>query len=177
MATVYVTGHRNPDTDSVAAAFGYAELKRRVDPRNEYVASRLGEVNEQTSWVLERAGIPAPDFLPHIYLRVRDVMRHEFPVANCEEPVREVGLRMVNEDLELVPVVDDDGALAGVMTERSLARRYVRESQEASHLDAPTDVGTLAGVLQGELLTGEGKHVSGRVFVLAMDVDSPTAVS
>ena len=42
-------------------------------------------------------------------------------------------------DLDLVPVVDDDGALAGVMTERALARRYIRESREASSLvDAPT---------------------------------------
>src|SRR5689334_22900100 len=34
---IYVTGHRNPDTDSIASAIGYAELKRRLDPHNEYV--------------------------------------------------------------------------------------------------------------------------------------------
>ena len=38
---------------------------------------------------------------------------------------------MAREDLDLVPIVDDDGALAGVMTERALARRYIRESREA----------------------------------------------
>ena len=36
VAPIYVTGHRNPDTDSIAAAVGYAELKRRLDPSNEY---------------------------------------------------------------------------------------------------------------------------------------------
>ena len=30
VSTIYVTGHRNPDTDSVASAIGYAELKRRL---------------------------------------------------------------------------------------------------------------------------------------------------
>jgi manganese-dependent inorganic pyrophosphatase len=59
MATVYVTGHRNPDTDSIASAIGYAELKRRLDTRNEYVAVRLGELNAQTRWVLERGATPA----------------------------------------------------------------------------------------------------------------------
>src|SRR3954468_23613462 len=176
MATVYVTGHRNPDTDSIAAAMGYAELKRRIDPRNEYTPVRLGDLNEQTRWVLERADAREPDFLPHVYLRVRDVMRHRFPVAECSAPVREVGLMMAGEGLELVPVVDDDGALAGVMTERALARRYVRESQEASRLDAPTQVSAIAEVLQGEQLAGDDTAVSGRVFVLAMDVGSPTAV-
>ena len=51
---IYVTGHRNPDTDSIAAAIGYAELMGRLDPRNDYVPVRLGDLNAQTRWVLER---------------------------------------------------------------------------------------------------------------------------
>jgi manganese-dependent inorganic pyrophosphatase len=174
---VYVTGHRNPDTDSIAAAIGYAELKRRVDPRNEYVPVRLGDVNRQTRWVLDRSGADEPDFLPHVFLRVRDVMRLKFPVARSDAPVREVGLMMAGEELELVPIVGDDGTLTGVITERALARRYVRESQGASRLDSPTEVGAIVSVLQGELLTGEDVEVTGRVFVLAMDAASPTEVS
>ena len=42
MPLIYVTGHRNPDTDSIAPAVGYAELKRRLDPANEYVAGAAG---------------------------------------------------------------------------------------------------------------------------------------
>src|SRR3954451_17720008 len=57
---IYVTGHRNPDTDSIAAAIGYAELMRRLDTRNDYVPVRLGDLNTQTSWVLQRAGAAAP---------------------------------------------------------------------------------------------------------------------
>jgi manganese-dependent inorganic pyrophosphatase len=173
---IYVTGHRNPDTDSIASAMGYAELKRRIDPRNDYVAVRLGDVNEQTRWVLERADAAEPEFLPHVFLRVRDVMRERFPVARHSDPVRRAGLTMASEGLELVPICDDEGALAGVMTERALARRYVRESQEASQLDAPTAVSAIVDVVQGELVAGDDQDVSGRVFVLAMDVGSPTAV-
>src|SRR3954469_6648267 len=173
MGTVYVTGHRNPDTDSIAAAIGYAELKGRLDPRNEYVPVRLGELNAQTRWVLDRAGAPEPPLLRHVMLRVRDVMRERFPLAEHGEPVREVGLIMARDDVDLVPIVDDAGELAGAMTERALARRYVRESREASRLDAPTAIGAIAAVLQGEQLVGEGDtEVSGRVWVLAMATDS-----
>ena len=86
------------------------------------------------------AARPSPSFLPHIMLRVRDVMqRATSPRRDDDEPVREVGLAMAREDCDLVPIVDDDGALAGVMTERALARRYIRESRETSSLvDAPT---------------------------------------
>jgi manganese-dependent inorganic pyrophosphatase len=174
---IYVTGHRNPDTDSIAAAIGYAELKRRLDPRNEYLPVRLGEPNAQTAWLIERAGAPLPDFLPHVLLRVCDVMRESFPTAQDNEPVRQVGLTMAREGLDLLPIVNAGGDLVGVMTERALARRYIRESREASRLDAPTSVAAIAAVLEGELAAGEEKHeVAGRVWVLAMDVRSPTQV-
>src|SRR3954449_11072838 len=173
VARIYVTGHRNPDTDSIAAAIGYAELKRRLDPRNDYVPVRLGDLNAQTRWVLERSGAPEPRLLPHIMLRVSDVMREHFPCAHDGDPVREVGLTMAREGLDLVPIVEEDGVLAGVMTERALAHRYIRESREASRLDAPTALGAIVRVLEGELVEGSpDRELFGRVSVLAMSVDS-----
>jgi manganese-dependent inorganic pyrophosphatase len=176
LSLIYVTGHQNPDADSIASAIGYAELKRRLDPRNEYVAVRLGEPNAQTSWLIEKSGAPLPDFLPHVFLRVCDVMRESFPTARHDEPVREVGLLMAREGLDLVPIVNHE-ELVGVMTERALARRYIRESRGASQLDAPTAVGAIVGVLQGTLVTGASdREIAGRVWVLAMDVSSPTSM-
>ena len=173
VSTIYVTGHRNPDTDSIASAIGYAELKRRLDPRHDYVPVRLGDVNAQTAWVLDRSGAPAPEFLPHIMLRVRDVMRESFPSASHREPIRRVGQTMAREDLELMPIVDDDGGLAGVMTERTLARRYIRESREATSLsDAAASVQAIVEVTEGRLVAGEEREIAGRVWVLAVAVES-----
>jgi manganese-dependent inorganic pyrophosphatase len=171
MTPIYVTGHRNPDADSIAAAIGYAELKRRLDTRNSYTAARLGECNAQTRWLLERSGAPQPQFLPHIMVRACDVMEGNFPIVGQDAPIREAGLAMARAGLELVPVVDDDGALAGVVTERSLARRYIRETRETSTLqDAPTQVGAIVEVLEGKLLAGDDLSLSGRVWVQAMDL-------
>jgi manganese-dependent inorganic pyrophosphatase len=170
---IYVTGHRNPDTDSIAAAIGYAELKRRLDPRNDYVPVRLGPVNAQTAWLLERSGVKAPELLEHVMLRVCDVMRTSFPSASHREPIRRVGQTMAREDLELMPIVDDDGALAGVMTERTLARRYIRESREATSLaDAAASVQAIVEVTEGRLVAGDEREIDGRVWVLAMAVES-----
>src|ERR1700716_850403 len=52
---IHVTGHRNPDTDSIAAAIGYAELRGRQDPENTYVPVRLGGINSPTRWGPGRA--------------------------------------------------------------------------------------------------------------------------
>src|SRR5689334_9021721 len=140
MGIVYVTGHRNPDTDSIAAAIGYAELKRRLDPRNEYVPVRLGELNAQTRWVLERSGSPEPRLLPHVLLRAGDVMQTGFPSTSQHEPIRSVGLAMARAELDLVPIVDEQAALIGVVTERTLARRFIRETRQTSALEAPTRI-------------------------------------
>jgi manganese-dependent inorganic pyrophosphatase len=173
VSIIYVTGHRNPDTDSISSAIGLAELKRRLDPRHDYVPVRLGDVNAQTAWVLERSGAQTPELLEHIMLRVCDVMRESFASASHREPIRSVGQTMAREDLEVVPIVDDDGGLAGMMTERTLARRYIRESREPTSLaDAAASVRAIVEVTEGRLVAGEEREIAGRVWVLAMAADS-----
>jgi manganese-dependent inorganic pyrophosphatase len=170
MPPIYVTGHRNPDADSIAAAIGYAELKGRLDTRNTYTAVRLGSCNAQTRWLLERSAAPEPRLLPHIMVRAADVMRTDFPIVDQDAPIREAGLAMSRAGLELVPIVDADGGLVGVVTERSLARRYIRDTRETSTLqDAPTQVRAIVDVLGGELVIGEDQMLSGRVWVHSMD--------
>ena len=55
MDTIYITGHKNPDTDSIISAMAYAALKNALGLR-EYKAARLGEISDETRTVLERAG-------------------------------------------------------------------------------------------------------------------------
>ena len=178
MPKIYVAGHRNPDTDSIASAIGYAELRQRLDPNNEYIPVRLGDLNAQTRWVLERSGAPEPEYLPHVMLRASDVWQTSFPITRQDEPIREAGLAMARANLDLVPIVDDDGALVGVVTERALARRYIRESRQTSTLEeAPTYVRAVADVLEGDLVAGEDKQLAGRVWVHSMDPKAKSGIS
>ena len=171
MTRVHVTGHRNPDLDSVGSAIGYAELMQRLHPGDEYLPARLGEVNAQTAWALERSGAPSPALLGHIMLRVRDVMQERVVTADADAPVRDVGLAMAEHGLDLIPIVDRDGALVGVVTERNLARAYIRESRGASAFgDRPVSVQAMKSVLGGEILAGDDREFSGRLWVISMDV-------
>ena len=176
--TIYVTGHRNPDTDSIAAAIGYAELKSRLDRRHEYVPVRLGKCNPQTDWLLERSGAPEPRLLPHVLLRACDVMRSEFTVTRDEEPIRAAGFAMARAELDLTPTVDENGALTGVVTERTLARRFIRETRQTSTLkEAPTLISAVCDVLEGELVAGTDKRLAGRVWVHSMDTGARSGIA
>ncbi len=173
MPHVYVTGHKNPDTDTIASAIGYAEFKNLVDPDNEYAPARLGDVNPQTAWALEKSGAQSPKRIRHIMLRVKDVMARDVAVAHKNDPLRNVGLTMAQRNISQLPVVDDDGSLVGIITERNLARMYVRESRGASSFkDSPVSVGAMVEVLEGELLVGPDRESEGQLWVISMGVDS-----
>ena len=116
MPHIYVTGHKNPDTDSIASAIAYAEYKNLVDPDNFYVPARLGDVNSQTAWALKKSGAESPALLRHIMLRVKDVMKEELITAHRDDPLRNVGLAMAKGNIGQIPIVDDDGALVGIIT-------------------------------------------------------------
>ncbi|AXF56694.1 manganese-dependent inorganic pyrophosphatase [Salicibibacter kimchii] len=60
MSTVLVTGHKNPDTDSIASAIVYAYLKNELGVHAQPV--RLGEVNKETAYALDYFQVEAPVF-------------------------------------------------------------------------------------------------------------------
>ena len=82
-----------------------------------YVAARLGEVNAQTRWALERSGAPEPELLHHVHLRARDVMRQ----GNCptlagqDASLRDVGLVMAGRrHTTWSQIADEAGAVVGI---------------------------------------------------------------
>ncbi len=60
---VYIIGHMNPDTDSICSAIAYAEFKKQTGLGDNYLAARIGELNSETAYVLERFGFSEPVLL------------------------------------------------------------------------------------------------------------------
>ena len=71
MDTIYITGHRNPDTDSIVSAMAYAALKNALGQR-QYEAARLGQISDETQTVLDRFGFQPPKLLNNVRTQVRD---------------------------------------------------------------------------------------------------------
>ena len=68
-----VIGHRNPDMDSICSAIAYAELKQKLGFSN-VIAGRAGNTNERIDYVLQKFGVPAPEFVSDVAPKVADVM-------------------------------------------------------------------------------------------------------
>lgn len=116
---IYVIGHVNPDTDTVAAAMGYAWLLRERDGLDT-VASRAGPVNPQTAWVLKKVGLDSPFLLNDASPRFEAVSRR-LDTAKPEAPLRDAW-GIASRTWGVAPVVDQDGTPCGLITGTSLFR-------------------------------------------------------
>jgi manganese-dependent inorganic pyrophosphatase len=118
MDKIYVIGHVNPDTDSIASAIGYAWLLRERD-NVDAIAARAGAINPQTSWVLKRLGLEPPLLLNDASPRFEAVTRRLDTVAP-DNPLSEAW-SIINRTGGVAPVVDsDEGVPVGMITGVSL---------------------------------------------------------
>ena len=167
---VYVIGHRNPDTDSICAALGYAEYLRRTR-LPDAVAACCGEVNPRTQFVLTQAGVEPPRLVMDVRPTVGQVCRREVVTAREDEAFFEVYRRLQANRIQAVPVLDRAGALAGMLTLARLLELLVPDPavQERPRL-VETSLEQVRRALGGHLLHGveEGREESLFLSVGAM---------
>ncbi|MBU3665493.1 MAG: putative manganese-dependent inorganic diphosphatase [Chthoniobacterales bacterium] len=149
-----VIGHRNPDMDSVCSAIAYASLKTRLGSAGVR-AARAGALNERITFVLEKFGVPQPDFVPDVTPRVRDVMIAEYVAAHPDRPVAESLEKMSSLRLRALPVVDDERRFRGVVSENKLLERVLPAPESASQARKVTaSLANIAKTFDGVPQTG-----------------------
>lgn len=150
---IYVIGHRNPDTDSVASAIGYAELKRRLGQANVR-AAMAGSPNPQTRAILERLGIEPPLYLADVHPKVRDVINRQPVTAAATLPLKEALELFHRHNVRVLPVVDEDNLPLGMVSLLKLSEKYLVAGTDRKR-GVDTSLRTLAACLRVEFLTGE----------------------
>ncbi|TLM62987.1 MAG: putative manganese-dependent inorganic diphosphatase [Deltaproteobacteria bacterium] len=120
--TVYVVGHRNPDTDSICSAIGYAELCRRQG-RDNVRPARAGELNRQTEFILETLGQAPPEQLHDVFPRVRDILAAAPITVHGDVPLVRALDVMRGGDIRMLPVVDGQGRPGGALVLKRLTEQ------------------------------------------------------
>ena len=166
MDKIYVTGHRNPDTDSIVSAMAYAALRNAVGDR-EYVAARLGQLSDETKAILERFGFEAPIFVKNMRTQVQDLDFDTPPILNQAVTVDRAWSAMEDDrHVSAIPITNDDGKLVGMLTPGDVAEYNMRNITDPTIQDIP--LFNLLSVLEGKLLNEPGHAVnvlSGRVVI------------
>ena len=104
MSEILVIGHRNPDTDAICSAIGYAEFKRRTGLA-EAVAARCGDTNDRIDFVLNTFGVPAPKFVADVSPKVADVMQRRILSVRPDSTAAEALRLMDEKNVRILPVM------------------------------------------------------------------------
>ena len=149
--TVYVFGHRNPDTDAICAALAYTDLLQRTS-RPDAVAACCGAPNKRTEYALRRARLTPPRIVMDVRPDLADVCHRESIVAYDDEVFNEVYERMKEHNLGAVPVLDRQGRLRGLLTLLDLLRVvFEGDSDPVLSRQVSSSVVKICSVLHGEL--------------------------
>ena len=150
---IFVIGHRNPDTDSIASAIAYAELKKRQG-QTTVRAAMAGEPNPQTRYILQRLGLETPLFLADVHPRVRDVLKRQPVTASASMTLKEALELFHRHTIRVLPVVDGSNAPIGVVSLLKLSEKYLVAGSDRKR-GVDTSQRALAECLEGTFLAGE----------------------
>jgi manganese-dependent inorganic pyrophosphatase len=158
MREILVIGHKNPDTDAICSAIGYAEFKRRTG-MTEAVAARCGDTNDRIDFVLKTFGVPPPMFVADVSPKISDVMQRRVLSVRPDSTAAEALRLMDEKNLRLLPVLDDARKCHGLLSLFKLSkflfpavdrgRGFAHNSREVL-----SSLAGLARTLDGQLVAG-----------------------
>ena len=121
---IYVTGHKNPDSDSICAAYAYAEFKNKIGDI-ETIACRLGNVNQETQYILDYFNAEAPQLLKTVKLKVEDLQFDNISPVSPELSLKTAWTIMRDKNIKTLPVADENDHLLGVLAVSNLTSCYM----------------------------------------------------
>lgn len=153
MEEILVFGHKNPDTDSICSSIAMAALRTlQGEKASPY---RLGEVNRETLFVLERVGMPLPKLLQTVSAQITDLKFVEKNTVFLEDSIQEALELMTKQNFSSLPVVDENKILQAMLRVSDIANTYLEIDYSDLFSKYSTTFENLMEVLEGEIISGE----------------------
>lgn len=168
--TVYITGHRNPDSDSICAAIGYADLKNRRGFENA-IPLRLGEINNETKFILDYFGVEEPLYKETMKPQVSDIDFDQPYKVSKDIPMNKALNIIQNSRVSSVQVVDEQDKLLGIVSLSNLTKGYMDIWDDNILGRSNTSLDNIVEVLSAQIIN-EPKNPRpfiGRMAVYAME--------
>jgi len=177
MSEILVIGHRNPDTDAICSAIGYAEFKRRTG-MTEAVAARCGDTNDRIDFVLNTFGVPAPKFVADVSPKISDVMQRKILSVRPDATAADALRLMDEKNLRILPVMDAGQKCRGLLSLFKLSKflfpAVSRHPGQQNSREVLSSLASLARTLDGQLVVGvDAEHEDELILMIgAMGLES-----
>ena len=165
---IYITGHKNPDTDSICSAMALAELKNKMGYDAE--AIRLGEINRETEFVLDYFGMEKPRLKTSIMPQIRDL---DMDGAYCVSPDLSMAGAMEimqKNNITSLPVIDGKENLIGIISLSNIAATYMEVWDDTIMGRSEASLENIKDVLKGQWihLPKKPRPITGKMAIKAI---------
>ena len=170
---VYVTGHKNPDSDSICAAISYAELKNKTG-NIPAIPVRLGNVSRETQFILDYFNVEAPEFLETVKLKVEDLKIDNISPISPDISLKMAWNIMRDKNIKSIPVGDHKDHLIGLLSISNLTSSYMDIWDNKILSKSETSIDNIIDTLSAKALyiNENVKVFPGKICVAAMQPNS-----
>ncbi|MCF0238073.1 MAG: putative manganese-dependent inorganic diphosphatase [Sphaerochaetaceae bacterium] len=170
MKDIFITGHRNPDMDSICAALSYANLKNIIDSKNNYIPIRCGHLSDSAKKWFSFLNIVPPVYKKDVYPRVSSVLRKNINIVEKNDPIGAL-VKLYNSSKPSVLPVFDDGKFYGLLSIDDITSWFLNENASLKPVYNLT-LSNIPSVIGGSLIRrGKTKEFTARLLAGAMDSD------
>lgn len=161
MNEIYILGHKNPDTDSVTSAISLAYLKKQLG--YNVIPTVLGEVNDETKFVLNYFNMKVPKYLNDVKLQMKDLNYHKNFYVNEYESLYNTYKYMIDNNITGVPIVDNNNKFLSIVTAKNIAAYIINGNY--SYLN--TSYQNIIDILKGEEILKFNDEITGNIMAAA----------
>lgn len=168
-----ISGHKNPDVDSIMSAYGLAELKHKQGEEH-VVAVCPGLLPEKASWLFKKFKVKPPQQRNDVYLRVKDIMLREYNTVYGSKTVYDAVSELRKKNISTIPVIEKDGSFLGILSPVTLITDLLnigtKSGSSLTGRSIISSVKKIVKLLKAEILSGEvdSTLLTYDVFVAAM---------
>lgn len=166
---VFVSGHKNPDSDSICSAIAYANYLFTIGRYNA-VPVRLGEINKETEYILKRFHTEIPVLLKTVKQTVEDLEYDKVTVFSKELTLKTAWSLMKQQNLKSAPVLDDHSQLLGLLSTSNIIEGYMDQWDSQILKEANTPIENVIDTLDASILylDKQLKTIKGEIHIAAM---------
>jgi manganese-dependent inorganic pyrophosphatase len=166
---IYITGHKNPDSDSICAAISYSEFKNKTG-NVLAVPLRQGNLSRETKFILDYFGVEEPELKTTMKLQVSDLPFDNIDPIHPHVSLKKAWSIMKENNVKSLPVIDEQGKLKGLASISNLVSTYIDNWDDNILAKSNTNINNILDTLSAKAvyLNEENPSFPGKIVVAAM---------
>lgn len=160
---VYITGHKNPDTDAIVSAIAYAEYKK-LNGINA-IPVRIGSINNETEFLLEKFGYEDPQRLYTARSLLNEIDMDKAIVVSKNMTMKEALNKTLKAKSRGLVIANRSKHLEGLISIDDLTNMWLKSDKELEYIISKIKTADIVKTLKGKIVVSGNKKLSGKMHM------------